>query len=248
MTFDLYSRYYDLLYADKDYKAEVDYILDLIWEHTAKKPESILDMGCGTGKHAAFLAQEEIIVQGIDLSEKMIAIAKQNKSDYLGFKQADVRTFRMEHVFDVVISLFHVASYQTQNSDFENFLKTAWEHLKPSGLFIFDFWYGSAVLTDKPETRIKRLENEKFKITRLAEPKMDYSRNIVEVNYEIQIQEKSSYITEIISEQHTMRYWFLPEILYFAQKIGFKVLWANNWMTEIGLDENTWYGLMVLEK
>jgi 2-polyprenyl-3-methyl-5-hydroxy-6-metoxy-1,4-benzoquinol methylase len=52
-------------------------------------------------------------VRGIDLSEQMIRIAREKEGKNLLFEQADVRTFRCSGKFDAVISLFHVASYQT---------------------------------------------------------------------------------------------------------------------------------------
>ena len=49
---------------------------------------------------------------------------------------------------------------------------TAAKHLKPNGVFIFDFWYGPGVLTDPPVVRLKRLENEEIEVLRIAEPVM----------------------------------------------------------------------------
>ncbi len=56
-TFDLYSEYYDLLYKDKNYKKEADYIASLI-KTNAPHTKSILELGCGTGKHASLLREK----------------------------------------------------------------------------------------------------------------------------------------------------------------------------------------------
>jgi ubiquinone/menaquinone biosynthesis C-methylase UbiE len=55
-NFRKYASYYDLLYRDKDYSAEVVYIDSLVRRHC---PEShyILELGSGTGRHALLLAQ-----------------------------------------------------------------------------------------------------------------------------------------------------------------------------------------------
>ena len=52
-VFDGYSRYYDLLYKDKNYKSESEYISSLIKTHSpnAKK---VLELGSGTGIHAEY--------------------------------------------------------------------------------------------------------------------------------------------------------------------------------------------------
>jgi len=47
-VFDAYSHYYDLLYRDKNYKAETDYICKNINELNPEA-KSLLDLGCGTG-------------------------------------------------------------------------------------------------------------------------------------------------------------------------------------------------------
>ena len=47
----LYSQYYDLLYSDKDYEGEVDYVNTLLKENS-NNAKTLLDMGCGTGAHA----------------------------------------------------------------------------------------------------------------------------------------------------------------------------------------------------
>ena len=51
-----YSEYYDLFYADKDYVAEVAFVRDIIQRH---KPNarSILDLGCGSARHAVEFAR-----------------------------------------------------------------------------------------------------------------------------------------------------------------------------------------------
>lgn len=53
-------------------------------------------------------------------------------------------------------SLFHVLRYQITNNDVLDMLSTVKLHLKPGGLFILEFWYGPAVLMDRPEKRVKR--------------------------------------------------------------------------------------------
>ena len=77
---NLYSQYYDLLYSDKDYIREVDYIIKLIKENIDHS-KTLLDMGCGTGKHAELLSNKDFIVHGIDISEDMLKIAKKRSKD-----------------------------------------------------------------------------------------------------------------------------------------------------------------------
>ena len=85
----------------------------------------------------------------------------------LSFGLGDVRTLRTGKVYDVVISLFHVMSYQLSNDDLTAAFDTALIHLSSGGIFLYDYWYAPAVLTQRPEVRVKRLESEDIKVTRV---------------------------------------------------------------------------------
>ncbi len=71
-VFDEYARYYDLLYRDKDYQAEADYVAGLI-QRFNPKAQSILELGSGTGIHAALLAEKGFTVHGIERNAEMLA-------------------------------------------------------------------------------------------------------------------------------------------------------------------------------
>jgi SAM-dependent methyltransferase len=161
---------------------------------------------------------------------------------------AKASDFNANKKFDVITALFHVMSYQTSNNDMEKVFWNAAKHLTAQGLFIFDFWYGPAVLTDPPVIKIKRLENEEIWITRLAEPVIHYNEDIVDVNFEILVEHKKTHILEKLYELHRMRYFFLPEILFYAEKAGFVLINVYKWMTKEILSGNSWYGLIILRK
>ena len=193
--FDAYAHYYDLLYQDKDYVAEAEYVSSHIRKQ-APSAKHILELGCGTGAHAKHMARIGFSVHGVDLSDTMIGSAEARKTtlpaveaERLTFAIGDVRTVQTGAAYDAVISLFHVMCYQTTNADLEAAFKTAAKHLTSGGLFIFDFWYGPAVLTQKPEVRIKRLSDDHIKVTRIAEPVMHVNENVVDVNYTVLIEE-----------------------------------------------------------
>ena len=223
-TFNQYAEYYDLLYKDKDYTQEANYIDSLLQKYLSN-PKTILELGCGTGKHAIILGKKGYKVHGVDLSEGMIREAKihleQEESTDIQLTQGDIRKVRLEEKFDAVISLFHVMSYQTKNEDLVDVFKTVSEHLNEGGLFIFDCWNGPAVLAEQPETRVKRLENDAVEITRIAEPILHPNENAVDVNYEIYIMDKKNNQITKFSEIHKMRYLFKTELVWLASQYGF---------------------------
>ena len=251
-VFNYYARYYDLLNKDKNYQAEVDYVISLI-EYHAPQARRILELGCGTGIHAKLFAEAGYQVSGIDFSEKMLNVAIKRRETLstdlqrkLNFTQADVRTYRSSETFDIVLSLFHVFSYQTSNSDLKDAFQTASKSLEDGGVLIFDYWYGPAVLTQRPETRVKRLNEEEFMILRTAESFIDDVSNTVEVNYEILVNNHGSYDT--FSESHKIRYLFIPEIELLAEMFNFEVVTHLCWLGKLPPSTDTWSGVTVLRK
>lgn len=235
-TFDFYSDYYDLLYKDKNYNHEVDYLENIIKSFNIQD-KTILDLGCGTGSHAAHFIERGYEIYGVEPSEKMCEIAMRKG---INIYQNDIASFSINRKFKIITALFHVFSYLTENDVINSSLLNIKRHMDIEGIFIFDFWYLPAVLELKPETRIKRIENDFLKITRIAEPVVHFDKNIVDVNYEVLIEDLNSERIIKINETHKMRYFSLPEIEYYLNNNGFKVINFEAWLTKEKPSENTW--------
>ena len=141
--FDASAKYYDLFYQNKDYFAEVNYIDSLI-RRFSKNSHTLLEFGSGTGKHATHLVDKGYQIHGVEKSKSMIELSPKK----VGFisQLGDIKKINLQKEFDAVISLFHVFSYQTTNSDVLKLLNNAYRHLKIGGLFIFDIWYNKKML------------------------------------------------------------------------------------------------------
>lgn len=253
-NFKLYAKYYNLIYKDKDYGGEAKYCIDFIREFSPEA-KTILNLGCGTGMHDFIFARNNFSVLGVDISPGMIALANENKkklgkqvSKRVDFAESDVRTFKADKQFDVVTSLFHVMSYQTSNNDVAGILTTAYKHLKPGGIFIFDFWYGPAVLHEKPEVRVREFSGDNINVTRIAIPEIHHEQNSVDVNYKLFIGEDGRKKVTEIEELHRMRYFFYPEFLLWFEKYNFKILRFCEWLTDKKPSLNSWSAVYVLKK
>jgi SAM-dependent methyltransferase len=223
MIFKLYSGYYDQIYKDKEYSKEIDFINHL---GNIQPGASILDLGCGTGGHAIPFAQQGYSVTGVDSSDGMLkqAVEKAKKASLqIDFREGDIRTFRINKIFNLVISMFAVMGYQTCNTDVTHTFQTARDHLKVGGLFIFDAWYGPAVLNLRPETRVTDYPFGSNRVIRISKPEMDTLGNLVKVHYTI-LRLAGDRVLDEIAETHIMRYFFSPEVTLFAQNNGFKVV------------------------
>jgi 2-polyprenyl-3-methyl-5-hydroxy-6-metoxy-1,4-benzoquinol methylase len=252
-VFEEYAQYYDLLYREKDYIGEVAYIYQMIKKYhpSAKR---ILDLGCGTGIHAIELAKFGYEVHGVDMSSGMIQIAKKLLDKTISdgvevtgvsFSVGDVRSYEDEKKYDIVLSLFHVMSYQVSNSDIKRFFNTIQKSLKSNGIAIFDYWYGPAITYLRPEVRLKQISNEKITLNRVAEPLLFDSKNYCQVSYSIFIEDKETGVIKRFSEIHKMRYFFDPELELLIDMTNLRILESCTWFTNELPNRKIWDAIMV---
>lgn len=246
-NFKLYSQYYDLLYEDKDYLAEVEYVDQLI---KAYKPnsKSILELGAGTGKHAFLLVEKGYQILGVERSADMVAIANKEQNENVSFDVADITNFNLNKSFDVATSLFHVISYLTDNKSLIQTFKNVNLHLNEDGLFIFDVWHSSAVHHQIPEKRTKKLQNDTIEVLRKANPIIYSELNVVEVDYAITITNLQNQQVDQIHEKHPMRHFSKPEIEILAYATGFEVLHSEAFLTKENPSIHTWGVSYILKK
>jgi len=254
-VFGKYSSYYDLLYKDKDYQAEADFVYDLLQQYNPNG-SSVLELGCGSGGHALKLAEKGLSLHGVDMSNDMLQIANSQAENLpaelagkLSFSQGDIRQLELGKTFANVISLFHVISYMPTLEDILAVFNRVYTHLESSGVFVFDIWYAPAVLTQKPEVRVKRMRNNDIAVTRIAEPVWHPNECWVDVCYKVFIEDlKTSKIDELETEVHRMRYLSLPEIKLLASLANLEVITHGEWLTNKSLDETTWGAYFVVRK
>ena len=105
-----------------------------------KNYEKVLDLGCGTGRHALFLASQGFQVYATDLSETGIKIARR-KAKSLGlsihFKQHDMREIPFaDNFFDAVICIWTI--YHGTLADIQKTVSEVYRVLKVNGTFHTD--------------------------------------------------------------------------------------------------------------
>ena len=244
----VYACTYDALYQDKDYEAECDFLEHIFARHAQSPIHTILDLGCGTGGHALPLARRGYAMTGVDCSETMLSEARHKvqalASDFglrtLDFLAGDIRTLDLGRTFDAVIAMFAVISYQTTNEDLAAAFRTARRHLKPGGLFVFDCWFGPAVLTDRPSDRYKIVEREGERVIRFASPTLDVLRHTVRVDYKV-LRIKDDHVLDEVDESHSMRFLFAQEITHYLESSGFQPVKMYPFMKlDRGLTERDW--------
>lgn len=243
-----YSSSYDLIYREKDYDAECDLIEQIIKDNCKIPVQSILDLGCGTGNHSIRLAQRGYKVTGVDQSKDMLEIASE-KTLHEGlnciFFQSDLKQFRDNKKYDVVIMMFAVLGYQIENEEVIQALITVKKHLKKGGIFICDCWFGPAVLHQKPKEKIRIIQDGDTKIIRVSSGFLDINRQLVDVHFHLWNIKADKIISEI-TEEHRMRFFFPQELFFFFKHIGLTHIKMGSFSDfEKDPDETTWNVLVI---
>lgn len=236
-VFRSYGAYYDLLYKDKDYEAEVDYV-DQLLQRVGMTGNHLLELGSGSGKHGALFAQRGYRIHGIERSEDLIRLSQPVEG--FSCEQGDIRDFNLGKTFDAVLALFHVMSYQVENRDVEAVFKQVERHLKPGGIFVCDIWYSPAVLKQGPEVRLKRVTGNGLDISRIAEPFNVPNENRVDVNYTLFVHDTADNRCDVLKETHAMRHFSLPELDLWAAGNGFERIVAEEFLSGKNPGEDTW--------
>lgn len=240
MVFTDYAKHYDLYYSTKDYSGEVAFLLELA-RRFGIQPRTVLDMGCGTGKHLLELAKRGLKGGGFDLSSEMLQAARTRLTGLdMEVAEADLRTFRNGKQYDLVVAMFAVIGYLTTNDDLLAGCKTARQHLGQGGLFIFDGWFGPTVLTQQPEKRTHQYHNGNQTVLRKVTPFLDPIEQTVTVHYEI-FSKDGNGIEPVATEDHRMRFMFVQEMKLALQASGLDLLYACPFMDPDGkLTTETW--------
>jgi SAM-dependent methyltransferase len=148
----LYSQlvnYYDRIYWWKDYKQEVDFIVEVLERHHVRG-KRLLEVACGTGNHTKILAQRGFEVTGVDISEGMLRIARKKLCRRATLVRGDMRDLRasVQGRFDAATCLFSAISYNQSISDLERTLQGLHDHLAVGGVAVFDTHFTKSGFVD----------------------------------------------------------------------------------------------------
>lgn len=130
---------------DVAYDMWAQYVEELCRKHRWR-PESVLDVACGTGNTTLPFARRGYRCAGIDASPAMLNIARAKAEAHgldIEFSRQDMRHLDPAELatgpaFDLVICLYDSLNYLVDPADLDLALPRFRRALKPNGLFIFD--------------------------------------------------------------------------------------------------------------
>lgn len=230
-----FSAVYDLMMQDVPYQKWMDYVIGLFDKYEIK-PESILDLGCGTGTITTMLAQKGYEMIGIDLSEDMLLVARekatQSGQDIL-FLCQDMVEMELYGTVDVILSLCDSLNYITDEEDLLETFRKANNYLNPGGLFIFDLNTEYKFKQMGEKTYAETYENSAF----IWENEYEESERINAYQLTLFIKNQGAY--ERFEEAHYERAYDIETVKGLLDAAGLKFEGAYAELRDTAPDETT---------
>ena len=196
--------YYDALYSWKDYAGEAERLHELI---QARSPgaRTLLDVGCGTGKHLEALA-ERYDVAGVDLDPGLLAIARERLPD-VPLHEADMTAFDLGRRFDAVVCLFSSIGYAKTRERLHAAVAAMARHLAPRGVLVVEPW----ILAEKWQPRVGALlaEHDELAIARINANEVQDGVSVLEMHHLVGTKDR----VEHFVETHELGLWSHDEYL-----------------------------------
>jgi SAM-dependent methyltransferase len=222
------ARYYDKLYANKDYTGEVARLVSLLGAEPEGKRLSLLDVACGTGLHLAHL-QKHFHVEGLDICPELLEVAR-SRCPGVVFHIGDMMAFDLGKQFDIVTCLFSSIGYVKTLPGLRAAVRSMSTHLKPKGVLVIEPWFTPenwrpntvhALYIDEPELKIARIN------TSLVSGKL----SIFDLHHLIGTPEG----TEHVVERHEMGLFEIEEMVSAMEEAGLVVSYDPEGLTGRGL-------------
>jgi SAM-dependent methyltransferase len=248
---DRHARLYDLFYAAKPYREEATFVAELLKSAGASPPARILELACGTGRHARELERLGYSVVATDNSPDMLARAREaalEAGSGVRFVEVDMQSYDLsEKSFDGAICLFDSIGYLKTNEAIVSALRATHRHLKSDGLLVLEFWHAPAMLKQFDPVRVRRWNTEAGEIIRIAETSLDHFNQIAHVAYDI-LEIGADGATSRLRETQTNRYFLAQEMRALVEQGGFEVTRWCAGFSDAPIDENTWHIVVVARR
>jgi SAM-dependent methyltransferase len=160
------SPYYHILYKNRDNKEAENFITNLINFLKPSEESFFLDVACGKGRHSVYINKLGYKVDGFDLSENSIQIAKELENDSLHFFTNDIRKPLKLKAYDYAFNLFTSFGYFDENEDNQLSINSIADSLKDNGMLVLDFMNSNKTINNLNSSETKIIENLSFNINK----------------------------------------------------------------------------------
>jgi SAM-dependent methyltransferase len=242
----LHAAYYDVIYADKPYAEEARFVAEVIARQDVAGPWKVLDLACGSGRHAFEFALMGHSVTGVDYSHDLLNLARagaESRGLDVRFVEQDMRALDVDGgPFDAVTCLFDSIGYLLTNDAIVGALDRARQHLAPHGALAVEFLHAPAVLRHASPVRVRRLPTPAGgTLYRISEVALDTSRQTMHVDYELLDLDAAGTAVARWTETHDNRYFSLEEMRALFQGAGLTTQFIPAHGEVETIDDRVWH-------
>ena len=247
-----HAELYDIFYADKPYAEEAAFVHQCLQQYSVGPTVRLLELACGTGTHALALEKFGYEIIATDYSEDMLACARRKAaevSSLIDFRWQDMRALDIaERPFAAAICLFDSIGYVETNEALMQVLQGVHRHLRPDGLFVFEFWHAAAMLCSYAPVRVRRWSTPEGELVRISETELECAKQLARVTYTIyELRHDGTYTS--LKETQANRYLLVQEMAGWLSSCGFAPLkWFAGFAPDENITEQTWHVIAVARR
>jgi SAM-dependent methyltransferase len=248
----LHARYYDIVYGEKPYAAEARYVTELLEDALpSEKRRTLLDLACGTGRHATEFASLGYSVTGVDFNPTLVERARVNATERgvdVHFLERDIRRLELgDERFDAITCLFDSIGYLLTNERLLEAFGSAREHLAPDGALVLEFLHAPAMIKHAAPVRIRRWPTpDGGMLLRISESSLNLAAGALHVAYELLELHDDTETYSRSTETQANRFFSLEEMRALLTAAGFTVdKFLSAYDDRDQIDDETWHVLAV---
>ena len=242
----IHARHYDLIYAGKPYAEEAAFVDGLL----GRPRGSLLDLACGTGRHAVELSRLGWKVTGVDYGADLLERARANATAAdveIALHEQDMRTLDLGgERFDAITCLFDSIGYPQTDEGVLAALRGARDHLAPGGTFVAEFLHAPAMIAGYDPVKVRTWElPHGGELLRVSRTRLDLERSVMHVGYDlVELAADGTY--ERAGEEQSNRYFTVSEMRGLIRQAGLAEReFVHAYAEDPAIAGDTWHVLAV---
>ena len=211
------AEFYDPIYHWKDYQGEAERLRNILKDLGIPEGSRVLEAGCGTGSHMAFL-RSWFQISGFDLSEAMLAVARK-KLPGIPLFRADMTDFQIPEAA-ALLCLFSAIGYVYPEARLRSAAGAFARAVRPGGALIVEPWLTEESFTPG-HISMHTYDGPELKLSRMAVGRKEGALSVIDFHW--MALRKGTTDAERFSERHTTWLCPLKTLLAAFREAGFEV-------------------------